>query len=85
MQVIHDGLNCKQYQENAKNEEGNPDSNTTKLMLEEMVENGEAMFCPTCRVLALIYTNSSFFFPFKLMRNFGSSISAGGFDEKMGL
>lgn len=50
LQVIHDGLDCKQYQENAKNEEGNTDSHTSKKMLEEMVEKGEAMYCPTCRV-----------------------------------
>lgn len=54
--MIHDGLNCKQYQENAKTEEGNVDNHTTKKMLDEMVENGEAMFCPTCRVGDQSYT-----------------------------
>lgn len=49
--VIHDGLNCKQYQDMVKNNlEGSPENAITKNMLEEMIKNGEAMNCPTCRV-----------------------------------
>lgn len=49
--VIHDGLNCAQYQDMVKNNlEGNPENAITKNMLEEMIKNGEAMNCPTCRV-----------------------------------
>lgn len=49
--VIHDGLNCAQYQDMVKNNlEGNPENAITKHMLDEMIKNGEAMNCPTCRV-----------------------------------
>lgn len=49
--VIHDGLDCAQYQDMVKNNlEGNPENATTKNMLDEMIKNGEAMNCPTCRV-----------------------------------
>lgn len=49
--VIHDGLNCAQYQEMVKNNlEGNPENAITRTMLDEMIKNGEAMNCPTCRV-----------------------------------
>lgn len=49
--VIHDGLNCKQYQDMIKNNvDGNPENSKTLNMLDEMIKNGEAMNCPTCRV-----------------------------------
>lgn len=50
-QAIHDGLNCKQYQDQMKNEcDTNQDARRTKEMLEAMVRDGEAMNCPTCQV-----------------------------------
>lgn len=49
--VIHDGLNCKQYQMMMKaNIDANPENATTQVMLQEMIENGEAMNCPACKV-----------------------------------
>lgn len=49
--VIHDGLDCKQFQDMIKNNvDGNPENEKTRNMLEEMIRNGEAMNCPTCRV-----------------------------------
>lgn len=49
--VIHDGLNCKQYQMMMKaNIDANPENATTHAMLQEMIENGEAMNCPACKV-----------------------------------
>lgn len=49
--VIHDGLDCKQYQTMmANNVDNNPENVRTAAMLEEMVRNGEAMHCPACRV-----------------------------------
>lgn len=49
--VIHDGLDCKQYQTMMQNNaDSNPENATTVKLLEEMVKNGEAMNCPTCRV-----------------------------------
>lgn len=49
--VIHDGLDCKQYQSMMKNNvENNPENATTHAMLEEMIKSGEAMNCPACKV-----------------------------------
>lgn len=49
--VIHDGLNCKQYQMMMKaNIDANPENATTHAMLQQMIENGEAMNCPACKV-----------------------------------
>lgn len=54
--VIHDGLNCAQYQDMVKNNlEGNPENAITKHMLDEMIKNGDAMNCPTCRVSILMF------------------------------
>lgn len=50
-QAIHDGLNCKQYQDRMKSDcDTNQDAKRTKEMLEAMVTDGEAMNCPTCQV-----------------------------------
>lgn len=50
--VIHDGLNCKQYQTMMKaNIDANPENATTHAMLQQMIENGEAMNCPACKVI----------------------------------
>lgn len=47
-------MNCKQYQEQVKQEsETNAEARRTKEMLEEMVERGEAMNCPTCQVVLM--------------------------------
>lgn len=49
--VIHDGLDCKQYQNMMKNNvDNNPENMRTLAMLDDMVKNGEAMHCPACRV-----------------------------------
>lgn len=49
--VIHDGLDCKQYQTMMENNaDNNPENERTVTMLNEMVEKGEAMHCPACRV-----------------------------------
>lgn len=53
--VIHDGLDCKQYQNMMKNNvDKNPENATTHAMLEEMIKNGEAMNCPACKVMSSI-------------------------------
>lgn len=53
-QAIHMGINCKQYQERM-NEEAETDENAkrTKEMLQEMVNKGEALNCPTCQVVMM--------------------------------
>lgn len=51
MQVVHDGLNCKQFQDQMNNNcDNNVEARRTKEKLNEMVEKGEAMSCPTCQV-----------------------------------
>ncbi|XP_050295227.1 uncharacterized protein LOC126735315 isoform X2 [Anthonomus grandis grandis] len=53
-QAIHMGANCKQYQERMKDESSlNEDAKRTKDFLEEMVEKGEAIACPTCKVILM--------------------------------
>ncbi|XP_018917886.2 uncharacterized protein [Bemisia tabaci] len=53
-QAIHSGINCKQYQEQMREEsETNVDAKRTRDMLEEMVERGEAMACPSCQVVLM--------------------------------
>ncbi|GLH09616.1 RanBP-type and C3HC4-type zinc finger-containing protein 1 [Gryllus bimaculatus] len=53
-QAIHEGINCKQYQEQVQQQsETNADARRTKEMLEEMVVRGEAMACPTCQVVLM--------------------------------
>lgn len=53
--VIHDGLDCKQYQNMMKNNlDKNPENATTHTMLQEMIKNGEAMNCPACKVSYLV-------------------------------
>ncbi|XP_075212986.1 uncharacterized protein LOC142319512 [Lycorma delicatula] len=53
-QAIHAGINCKQFQERAKQDsETNADARRTNEMLEEMVDRGEAMKCPTCQVILM--------------------------------
>ncbi|KAJ6648215.1 RanBP-type and C3HC4-type zinc finger-containing protein 1 [Pseudolycoriella hygida] len=45
--VIHDGLNCKQYQDQMNsNCDSNAEARRTKDMLAEMIEKGDAMNCP---------------------------------------
>lgn len=57
MQVVHDGLNCKQYQDRMNSDgDGNEEAKRTGDMLAEMIEKGEAMKCPVCQVTN--YTNT---------------------------
>lgn len=52
-QVIHDGLDCKQFQSQAKNEDSSSDAQLTKEKLQEFIDKGEALKCPTCQVLLM--------------------------------
>ncbi|XP_066254774.1 uncharacterized protein [Euwallacea similis] len=53
-QAIHMGANCKQYQQRMKDESDmNEDARRTKDFLEEMVDKGEAIACPTCKVILM--------------------------------
>ncbi|XP_043257278.1 uncharacterized protein LOC122400101 [Colletes gigas] len=53
-QVIHTGKNCKQYQQELRlSKETDQESRRTAAMLEEMVDRGEALACPTCAVVLM--------------------------------
>ncbi|CAH1183481.1 unnamed protein product [Phaedon cochleariae] len=53
-QAIHMGMNCKRYQEQmTSSSENDTEAKRTKKMLEEMVKNGEAIECPTCKVILM--------------------------------
>lgn len=50
-QVIHDGLNCKQYQDRlTRGCDNNTEANRTMDMLKQMIDKGEAINCPICQV-----------------------------------
>ncbi|XP_055545100.1 uncharacterized protein LOC129730091 [Wyeomyia smithii] len=52
--AIHDGLDCKQYQDRMNSDcDTNTDSKRTKAMLQEMVDKGNALMCPTCQVVMM--------------------------------
>ncbi|CAD1478140.1 unnamed protein product, partial [Heterotrigona itama] len=53
-QAIHAGKNCKQYQQELRlSKETDQESRRTAEMLEEMVDKGEALACPTCAVVLM--------------------------------
>lgn len=64
LQVIHDGLNCKQYQDQMNSDcDSNAEARRTKDMLAEMIEKGDAMNCPICQV-----KNQNYFCPNVIMK-----------------
>ncbi|KAK4879568.1 hypothetical protein RN001_007714 [Aquatica leii] len=52
-QAIHIGLNCKEYQEQMNESATDEGTKRTREMLEEMVNKGEAIKCPTCHVILM--------------------------------
>ncbi|KAK5646003.1 hypothetical protein RI129_004467 [Pyrocoelia pectoralis] len=52
-QVIHIGLNCREYQEEINESVTDEGTKRTKEMLEELVNKGEAIKCPTCHVILM--------------------------------
>ncbi|CAO1372816.1 unnamed protein product [Diamesa hyperborea] len=51
--AIHDGLNCKQYQDHLNMDSECLDTKKTKETLQEMIDKNEAMHCPTCQIFLL--------------------------------
>ncbi|XP_055614394.1 ranBP-type and C3HC4-type zinc finger-containing protein 1-like [Uranotaenia lowii] len=52
--AIHDGLDCKQYQDRMNSDcDTNIDAKRTKDMLQQMVDKGDALYCPTCQVVMM--------------------------------
>ncbi|KAG5675163.1 hypothetical protein PVAND_005089 [Polypedilum vanderplanki] len=51
--AIHDGLNCKQYQDHLSKGSDEESVNQTKKLLQELIDKDEAMNCPTCHIFLL--------------------------------
>ncbi|XP_041800215.1 ranBP-type and C3HC4-type zinc finger-containing protein 1 isoform X1 [Chelmon rostratus] len=50
--AIHDGMNCKDYQDDLRiRAENDQAAQQTKQMLEGLLQNGEAMKCPRCDII----------------------------------
>jgi RanBP-type and C3HC4-type zinc finger-containing protein 1 len=49
-QAIHDGLNCKQYQDQLSNDTESESAKQTKQLLQDLIDKEEALNCPTCHV-----------------------------------
>jgi len=52
-QAVHDGMDCKQYQQYTLNDENDENSKKTKEWINDLVGKGEALYCPSCQVLLL--------------------------------
>lgn len=56
LKVIHDGLNCKQYQDRMNSDcDSNIEARRTREMLADMIDKGDAMNCPICQVTIIEY------------------------------
>lgn len=78
VQVVHDGLNCKQYQDRMSSDcDSNDEARRTGEMLNAMIDKGEAMKCPLCQVYRCQ--------PIVTCDILIESSSVGRFDEKMGM
>ncbi|KAK1156282.1 ranBP-type and C3HC4-type zinc finger-containing protein 1-like [Acipenser oxyrinchus oxyrinchus] len=50
--AIHEGMNCKEYQDDLRiRSENDIAARQTTEMLKTLVENGEAMHCPRCKII----------------------------------
>ncbi|CAG7837166.1 unnamed protein product [Allacma fusca] len=53
-QAIHEGVDCQQYQRQlAIDSETDENAKSSRLMLEKMIQRGEALECPACHVVLL--------------------------------
>lgn len=48
--AVHDGINCKQYQDQLNNDADSESARQTKQLLQELIDKEEALNCPTCQV-----------------------------------
>ncbi|WAR12399.1 HOIL1-like protein [Mya arenaria] len=52
--AIHTGMNCKQYQDDLNARSTNDKAaSQTKIMIKKMLDDGEAMNCPQCKVIVM--------------------------------
>ncbi|XP_074867550.1 ranBP-type and C3HC4-type zinc finger-containing protein 1 [Carettochelys insculpta] len=50
--AIHENMNCKEYQDDLRlRAQNDQDARQTTEMLTTMVQKGEAMYCPTCKIV----------------------------------
>jgi len=52
-QAIHEGLDCKQYQQSMLADANDENSIKTKKWIEGLITTGEALNCPSCQVILL--------------------------------
>eukprot|EP00092_Neocalanus_flemingeri_P014251 GFUD01015371.1.p1 GENE.GFUD01015371.1~~GFUD01015371.1.p1 ORF type:complete len:1944 (+),score=429.50 GFUD01015371.1:197-5833(+) len=52
-QAIHDGMDCKQYQQYMLVDAQDENSKKTKEWMDDLIGKGEALHCPSCQVLLL--------------------------------
>jgi RanBP-type and C3HC4-type zinc finger-containing protein 1 len=52
-QAIHDGMDCKQYQQYMLVDSQDENSKKTKEWMDDLITKGEALHCPSCQVLLL--------------------------------
>merc|ERR1719341_1900553 len=52
-QAIHEGQDCKQYQQKVLLDSMDENSRKTKIWMDDLIEKGEALNCPSCQVLLL--------------------------------
>merc|ERR1711997_874451 len=52
-QAVHEGKDCKQYQQELLLDSMDESSRATKLWMDDLVGKGEALHCPSCQVLLL--------------------------------
>jgi len=52
-QAIHDGMDCKQYQQSMLVDSQDENSKKTKEWMDDLIAKGEALHCPSCQVLLL--------------------------------
>jgi len=52
-QAVHEGMDCKQYQAQMLLNSMDENSRKTKIWMDELIEKGEALNCPSCQVLLL--------------------------------
>lgn len=50
LQAVHDGINCKQYQDQLNNDKDSESAQQTKQLLQDLIDKEEALNCPTCHV-----------------------------------
>lgn len=75
-QAVHDGINCKQYQDTLNNDADSESAKQTKQLLQELIDKEEALNCPTCHVShksfqLMLFSDLSSYFQIFLLKKWG--------------